>query len=262
MSVLERKRRERNARRQTILEAAASVFAKHGLDSATIEMVAREAEVAVGTIYLYFSSRDDLFLQLTADRVEELIARYSAIHASALEPIAELRAMAAAYIEYLCNSRELFLIHQTVGYARIGKRLKRKSEIQRYNRVLSLGHRAFDQWATSIERAYELGLIPSVMDLATTASVMWASLNGAFLLTGEDNAFREVTGLSPDHFVEQAFEFHLSAAQALAVHRSADRSITSAPKPRRIGAAPRRRARNPQNSAKIIDTGSDATAPA
>ena len=61
-----------------------------------------------------------------------------------------------------------------------------------------------------------LGLIPNVMDLATTASVMWASLNGAFLLTGQDNTFRELTGLNPDNFVERAFEFHLSAAQALA----------------------------------------------
>ena len=99
MSVQERKRRERRARRQTILEAAASVFAKHGLESATIEMVARKAEVAVGTIYLYFSSRDDLFLQLTADRIEELTERYATIQASGLEPLAELRTLARAYIE-------------------------------------------------------------------------------------------------------------------------------------------------------------------
>src|SRR5580693_8721162 len=149
MSVQERKRRERHARRQTILEAAAAVFAKHGLDSATIEMVAREAEVAVGTIYLYFSSREDLFLKLTAERVEELVARYATIQASALEPLAELRTMARAYIEYLNKSRELFLIHQSVGYARIRKRLKRRAEIAHYNRVLSLGHSAFDQWETA-----------------------------------------------------------------------------------------------------------------
>lgn len=220
MSVQERKRRERRARRQTILEAAASVFAKHGLDSATIEMMARAAEVAVGTIYLYFSSRDDLFLQLTADRIEELTARYAAIQASGLEPLAELRTMARAYIDYLNNSRELFLIHQSVGYARIRKRLKRKSEIEHYNRVLSLGHRAFEQWEASVGRVYESGLIPKVMDLATTSSILWASINGAFLLTGQDNTFREVTGLSPDNLVEQAFEFHLNAAQALAANHA------------------------------------------
>lgn len=219
MGIQERKRRERHARRQTILEAAAAVFAKHGLDSATIEMVARAAEVAVGTIYLYFSSRDDLFLQLTAERIGELVARYTAIQSSGLEPLAELRTMARAYIEYLNKSRELFLIHQSVGYARIRKRLKRKAEIEHYNRVLSLGHQAFDKWEAAVGRVYELGLIPNVMDLATTASVMWASLNGAFLLTGQDNTFREVTGLNPENFVERAFEFHLSAAQALAAHR-------------------------------------------
>src|ERR1700732_3324875 len=218
MSVKERKHRERSARRQTILEAAASVFAKLGLESATIEIVARKAEVAVGTIYLYFSSRDDLFLQLTADRIEELTGRYAAIQSSAMEPLVELRTMARAYIEYLNNSRELFLIHQSVGYARIRKRLKRKSEIEHYNRVLSLGHKAFDQWEGAVGKVYEIGLIPNVMDLATTASVMWASLNGAFLLTGQDNTFRELTGLNPDSFVERAFEFHLSAAQALAAH--------------------------------------------
>ena len=218
MSVQERKKRERVARRQTILEAADSVFAKHGLDSATIEMVAREAEVAVGTIYLYFSSRDDLFLQLTAERIEDLTASYAKIQSVPQEPLAELRAMAAAYIDYLCNSRELFLIHQSVGYARIRKRLKRKSEIEHYNRVLSLGHKAFAQWERAVGRVYEIGLIPNVMDLATIASVLWASLNGAFMLTGQDNTFREVTGLNPDNFVERAFEFHLNAAQALAVH--------------------------------------------
>ena len=218
MSIQQRKQRERIARRQTILEAAAAVFAKHGLDSATIEMVAREAEVAVGTIYLYFSSRDDLFLQLTAERIEELVARYADIQSSGLAPLDELCAMARAYIDYLNNSRELFLIHQSVGYARIRKRLKRKTEIEHYDRVLSLGHKAFDQWETAVGRVYETGLIPNVMDLATTASVMWASLNGAFLLTGQDNTFRELTGLNPESFVERAFEFHLSAAQALAAH--------------------------------------------
>ena len=97
---------------------------KHGLESATIEMVAREAEVAVGTIYLYFHSRDDLFLQLTADRVEELTARYADIQASGVEPLAELRTMARAYIDYLNKSRELFLIHQSVGYAQNSQTVK------------------------------------------------------------------------------------------------------------------------------------------
>jgi AcrR family transcriptional regulator len=257
MSVQERKRRERSARRQTILEAAASVFARHGLESATIEMVAREAEVAVGTIYLYFSSRDDLFLQLTADRIEGLTTHYATIQASGLEPLAELRTMARAYIEYLHNSRELFLIHQSVGYARIRKRLKRKAEIEHYNRVLGLGHQAFGQWEAAVGKVYEIGLISKVMDLATTASVMWASLNGAFLLTGQDNTFRELTGLNPESFVERAFEFHLSAAQALAAHHT---SIGNGASHKANGVTSKGRAKNREANEKAVQQDSAAAA--
>src|SRR6266481_6790580 len=109
MSVQERHRRERLARGQAILGAAAIVFAKHGLEGATIEMVAREAEVAVGTVYLYFPSRDDLYLKLIAHRAEQLRARYLEIFARRLEPIDELKMITSAYLDYLRESRELFL---------------------------------------------------------------------------------------------------------------------------------------------------------
>jgi len=134
--------------------------------------------------------------------------------------------------------------------------------------VLSLGHKAFDQWESAVGRVYDLGLIPNVMDLPTTASVMWASLNGAFLLTGEDNTFRELTGLSPDNFVEQAFEFHLNAAQALASHRNGlgnglgNGHAPSANHQKGNGAASKSRARNKRSgaSAKEIQTDSSAAA--
>jgi AcrR family transcriptional regulator len=128
MSVQERHRRERHARGQAILTAAAKVFARHGLDGATIEMVAREAEVAVGTIYLYYSSRDDLYLNLIADRAEHLRARYLGIFARQLEPLDELKSIASAYLDHLLESH---LAASQLTVHRNGKRraaLSRKSK--------------------------------------------------------------------------------------------------------------------------------------
>jgi AcrR family transcriptional regulator len=76
MSIKERHQREHKARREAILVAAARVFARQGLEGVTIEMVAREAEVAVGTIYLYFSSQDDLYLNLVVEQILQLRSRY------------------------------------------------------------------------------------------------------------------------------------------------------------------------------------------
>ena len=229
MSVQERHRRERRARRETILSAAARVFARRGLEHSTVGMIAREAEVAVGTIYLYFSSRDDLFLTLTAERIQHLNDTYREIQARGLAPLEELRAVVSAYFEYLGKSRELFLTQQSAGYAHIRKRLKHRGEIERYDTVVKLGRECFEVWAKSVSRVCEAGSVDDSNRRALVAAVMWAGLNGAFLLTGRDSGFfREVTGISPDDFLEQALDFHLKAAHPSAFAASA----SAAPKPR------------------------------
>jgi AcrR family transcriptional regulator len=223
MSVQERHRRERHARGQAILTAAAKVFAKHGLEGATIEMVAREAEVAVGTIYLYYSSRDDLYLNLIADRAVHLRARYLEIFERLLEPLDELKAIASAYLDYLRESREIFLSQHSVVYAQLHKRLKRDSEKRNFQRVMDLSHEIFGLWEGTIRRAFEGGVIANSMGPKKTAAVVWASMNGAFMLMGDGNFFRDVTGLNPEHFLDEALESHLAASQ-LSVGRKQSKS--------------------------------------
>nr|PMH60510.1 TetR family transcriptional regulator [Enterovibrio norvegicus] len=47
-----------------ILEATERLLAKHGFDRLSMQMVAKEAGVAAGTIYRYFSDKNDLLSQL------------------------------------------------------------------------------------------------------------------------------------------------------------------------------------------------------
>lgn len=49
---------------QKIIEAAIAVFAKKGFYNSTVADVAREADVADGTIYLYFKNKDDLLISI------------------------------------------------------------------------------------------------------------------------------------------------------------------------------------------------------
>lgn len=67
MTAQERKAEERNARRQRIQRAAREVFDDKGYARASIEQIARRANLSVGAIYLYFKSKDDLYLSLLAD---------------------------------------------------------------------------------------------------------------------------------------------------------------------------------------------------
>jgi AcrR family transcriptional regulator len=63
----ERKAQERQARRRRTQEAARTVFTERGYAGASIELIARAAQLSVGAIYLYFRSKEDLYVSLIED---------------------------------------------------------------------------------------------------------------------------------------------------------------------------------------------------
>ncbi|KKL92472.1 hypothetical protein LCGC14_1884340 [marine sediment metagenome] len=64
MGIAERRQRESHQRRDSILQAARKVFWQRGYSGATVPQIASEAEVAPGTIYLYFPSKQALYVEL------------------------------------------------------------------------------------------------------------------------------------------------------------------------------------------------------
>lgn len=68
-------REKTSEKRERILAAALKVFAQRGFYNAKVSEVAREAQVADGTIYLYFKNKDDLLISLFEDQMDFLIHR-------------------------------------------------------------------------------------------------------------------------------------------------------------------------------------------
>ena len=64
MGTQERRAREKKLRAQQIQAAAEKVFLEQGFFNATIERIAREAELSTGTIYLYFKTKEELYASL------------------------------------------------------------------------------------------------------------------------------------------------------------------------------------------------------
>lgn len=64
-----------------ILAAAKQVIAAKGFAAATMDDIAETAQIAKGTIYLYFKSKNELFQAVTADILAKLISRIGEIKA-------------------------------------------------------------------------------------------------------------------------------------------------------------------------------------
>ncbi len=60
MGIAERKERERQQRRNAIIDAAERIFSARDFSGSSMDDVAEEAELSKGTLYLYFKSKDDL----------------------------------------------------------------------------------------------------------------------------------------------------------------------------------------------------------
>lgn len=73
-SRLERRDREKLARRNDILRAAREIFATRGYRDATLDEIAQRAAFAKGTLYNYFQSKEQIFDQILDSVLAEVIA--------------------------------------------------------------------------------------------------------------------------------------------------------------------------------------------
>lgn len=64
MATADRKEREKEQRKNVILDAAEKLFFSKGFDSVSMEEIAKEVELGKGTLYLYFKSKDSLFFAI------------------------------------------------------------------------------------------------------------------------------------------------------------------------------------------------------
>jgi len=68
-----RKERERLRHRQEILAAALRLFAAKGFHQVSMQEIAAAAEFGTGTLYHFFSSKEDLFFELLVATAEECL---------------------------------------------------------------------------------------------------------------------------------------------------------------------------------------------
>jgi AcrR family transcriptional regulator len=64
--------RDAEATKQRIFDAASAEFAEHGLAGARVDRIAQRAEANKQLIYAYFGSKEGLFAEVLARRLEEL----------------------------------------------------------------------------------------------------------------------------------------------------------------------------------------------
>lgn len=111
MGVAARREREKLHRRNTILEAARHLFFEKGYRT-TMDEIAERAELSKGTLYIYFKSKDELYVSVIVEGFRILEKRMQEALAKAEGPEEKVKAVYYAFVDHCLESREYFRITQ------------------------------------------------------------------------------------------------------------------------------------------------------
>ena len=106
-----RKEMEHRQRRRYILECAEQLFAEKGLDGVTVADIAKASEFSVGSLYLFFGSKEELIKQLLLDRVTQVASIVSTEVEKDVPAIEKLEKIVDGVLEMFIEHMDYFKLY-------------------------------------------------------------------------------------------------------------------------------------------------------
>lgn len=167
VGVKERKDRQKIKMREIILSAALKLFSEEGYDNVSMRMIADKIEYSVGTIYLYFKDRDEIFFELHKLGFEEFYKRQLAVQ-DVKDPLQRLTEHALAYIQFAIDEP---LYYDLMFISRVpAKTIKKQDDWKS-------GNRTYDILKLNISQAKGAGYFKNV-DVEVAAFSLWSFVHG------------------------------------------------------------------------------------
>lgn len=174
----QRRERERQDTRQTILDAARELFIAEGYDGVSMRKVARKIGYSPTAIYDYFVDKEDLFLGLCHSDFHRLAETFVQI-ASVPDPVERLRGIGRGYVGFgLKNPNHYRMMFMT---ARPHASVEKLREVQ-----MGKGNPEEDAYAfllLTVTQAMEAGAFrKDLQDPHAVAQTLWAGTHGVVSL--------------------------------------------------------------------------------
>ncbi|OPY28668.1 MAG: DNA-binding transcriptional repressor AcrR [Methanocella sp. PtaU1.Bin125] len=115
MSRAERKEREREMRRNEIVDAAEKLFFSRGYENVTMDDIARELEMARATLYLSFRNKEDIYAAV-AVRASKIVSRmFGALDREGMTGLEKIRAVGSVYFEFYRQYTGYYMAYYHAG---------------------------------------------------------------------------------------------------------------------------------------------------
>jgi AcrR family transcriptional regulator len=201
MGIKERQDRERQAVRESILEAARDLFVADGYRNVSIRKIAERIEYSPAAIYSYFPSKDDIFFALAEEGFRRLDAKVRGASGNA-DPLEDVRTCWWAYYEFSKQEREFFqlmFVDRSVP------------QITEQWTGMAFVHQMLAFAAVRIQRCIDAGVFAPGTDAMVAMHLIWGALTGPAVI---GSGCRLAPGEDPDALARDVLELIITGLAA------------------------------------------------
>ncbi|MGD1044772.1 MAG: TetR/AcrR family transcriptional regulator [Bacteroidota bacterium] len=181
MSIIERKEREKEHRKEEILDAAQKVFFEKELATATMDEIAETAELSKGTLYLYYKSKEDMYLGVLMRGMEELHIEYERIGLSDISTVEKMVKLEKAYVDYFFKNRKFFrmtnFLQSPHFHKQVSDEMKQSCDAE--------GQKVWNVIDSVLQRGVEEGVLRPDFNPIELGVIIWSNMTS--LLSRIDN---------------------------------------------------------------------------
>jgi TetR/AcrR family transcriptional regulator len=181
MGIFERKEREKERRKDEIIDAARKVFFDRGLVAATMDEIAEAAELSKATLYLHFPSKEDLYLAVAMGGLRSLHGKFQEIIEQEPSVVRALHLMKDAYMEFFRTQRQYV---QMFSFLQMSQFHKQVSDHMR-STCDAENDKHWEAIINLLRRGVEQKIIRDDIDPTEMAIVLWT--NASSLMLRADN---------------------------------------------------------------------------
>ena len=123
---------KKSATRDSILRAAAHVFARHGYDGGSVEKISRRAKSVDRMIYYYFGSKEGLFVAVLEQAYQRMNAAEATLCLNPQEPVESLVAVIRFMHDYYRRHPEFVTLLNTENLHQ-GRHIAKSPHVREYS---------------------------------------------------------------------------------------------------------------------------------
>jgi TetR/AcrR family transcriptional regulator len=203
MGIAERREREREQRRNDIIDAAEKIFFSRGFEEASMDDVAEQAELSKGTLYLYFKSKEELYLAIHLRGNQILRDMFLAASTKFDSGLKNVRAIGQAYYEYYQKYPDYF--NAMIYYESRNIDYNEKNSVAM--QCVALGKETIRILTHALEEGIKDGSIRPSIDARKTALCLWGKSTGIIQITAmKGEMIRHNHGVHEQELIAYSFD--------------------------------------------------------